>query len=649
MKRVAWILGLLLVAGAVAIGGLWWWRGVAEKAALNRAIVAAERALAGERWAEARAVLEDQARRRGRPAEPEAARRWVALEFGAAGGLRDFATLEALAARDPALAGTDEAAALWLWRMRRAEGDAAGAEAVRALWRGREKKPVLWRCAELDAEVLAGRLDAVREVLANLPADEAQAVPLLLRRAIYSADAAERMRALDEAYRRDPASADTRALRATMLERAGQAAYARVDYVAALVADPKNPLRRDELASFYLRQGDLGAAVDTWAEGLDERSPDFQWVRAVFWGRVLGRVAPPAAAKLPEARKKRFAGWLSTLPEGVFWDEAGYAALSLSGAHAEREPAVFWLRTLERLRAGDWAAAGEGLAVAPRAAVAVAPVLHAALRLTAATRAGAEPAQTGLAWSDVTGPGAHRWWTVAAAARRGDETAASEFAAVARGPVAASATLLAAGWTGPALALADAEETRRETTPGWVRYGLLEARRVTRGAADALAWGAGLPPYPETDYALAALRLANGGAAEAEPVLGRLAVRADDLGFAAGWLLATRWLEQGMVAEAEALVKAAPALVATPQGAGLLARAALARGDGAAAAAIFGPLAETSLEAGAYVARAAFAAGDLARARALTELWLEREPDNLALRANLELIAKAEQTKGAGR
>ena len=643
-KRTVLIVGGIALAILLGVGGLWWWRQAAESAALGRTFVAAERALAGGRWAEARVVLEDQARRRGRPDKPEATHRWRVLEFKIAGGLRDFATLEALAVRYPTLAGEDESSALWLWRVRRAGGDEAGAEAVRALWRGREHQLVSWICAEVDALAAAGQRDKVRTLLAGLPPTEAKAVPLLLRKAIFGADAAERFQAMTEAYRVDPRDADLRGMRATVLERAGQPDYARVDYVAALLADPRNPLRRDELASFYLRQGDLADAVDTWREGLDEKSPDFMWVRAVFWGRVLGQPAPEIAAKLPETRRHRFAGWLATLPAARFWDETGYAALHLSSEHAEREPAVFWLRVLEQLRQGDWSAAAERLVVAPTAAQVTAPTLYAALRLTAAVRAGVDPVKTGLAWPGKTSD-AHRWWGVAAAALRGESAAVAEFAAVAKGPCAASAACLVAGWMGPALALADEAESAKETTPSWVRYGLLQARRTVRGPADALAWGEKLPAYPPTDYVVASLRLAAGRTAEAEAVLRALALRDDDTGFGAAWLLGTWLLEKGRVNEAYA-VALSPAIKATPEGVGLRARVAIAQGHTDEAVAIYSPLAETSLEAGAYLARVAYAAGDLARARRLTEFWLTRFPDNLQLRANLNAVAAAEQKAG---
>ncbi len=650
MKRTLRIVGGIILVLALALAGVWWWRDSAARAALERTFTATERAVAGTRWAEARAILEDQSRRRGRPVDPAAARRWTELEYRVAAGLRDFASLEALVARDPALAGLDEDAALWLWRLRRAAGDEAAAETVRARWRGREKMPVAWTCAEVDALWATGRRDAARELLEKVKsgATGVEAVPILLREAMLGADPAVRFEAAATAYRLDPANADLRGLRAALLERAGQPAYARVDYVAALVADPANPLRRDDLASFYLRQGDLGTAVVTWREALGEKSPDFMWVRSAFWGRVSGLSPAPALAQLAQSRKTRYAGWLALLPPDRIWDEAGYAALHLPAEHAQREPSVFWLRLLERLAAGDWAAAGEAMRAAPAAAAAADPLLLASFRATAAVRLGKPPAETGISWPVADGgPAAHRWRGVIAAALRGDPAAGAEFTAVATGPHAAVAALIAAGWTGPALDLADWTAAARAETPGWIRFGLLQARRLVRGAPDALAWGETLPEYPETDYVVASLKLA-AGRADAEPALRRLARRQDDTGHAASWLLAARLLELGRADEATALVAASASLARAPEGKALLARAALASGRKDDARKLFEPLAEISLEAGAWLAREAYAAGDLAAARRLTEFWAARYPDDLQLRANLGAVIAAEQAVGKG-
>jgi hypothetical protein len=511
---------------------------------------------------------------------------------------------------------------------------------MRAAWRGRTARPGAWACVDADALLLSGRREEARALLAAAPTTGRDGAAVLLRRALTATRGAEVARALDEAYRLDPTNPDLRALRAAALESAGQPGFARVDYVAALVADPRNPLRRDDLASFYLRQGEGGLAVQTWSEGLGPQSPDFLWERSVFWRRVFGAPRPDAAQAGP-ARARRFAGWLAALPDAAYWDEAGYRALALPEAHARGTPAVLWLRVLEHLRQGREAEAAEELAGAPAVAVAASPSLHTALRATLAVRAGAKPSATGLSWAVPPGSG-HRWWDVVGGALRGDARAAEEFTAVARGPHGLVAAFVAAGWTGPAHRLTDWAAAGRVDSPGWLRYGLVQVKRGADGAAAALAWAEGLPATPETDYLRAELVLALGRGAEAEGILGPLARRGDDTGYAAGWLLATWLLEQGRGADAVRVVGLCPPLAAAPAGTGLRARAAVLAGEPDAAEKLLAPLQEQTLEAGAFVARRAFSRGDLATARRLTELWLARLPDNLTLRANLEEIAAAE-------
>jgi hypothetical protein len=640
-SRTIWIVAGLLLAGVLGAGGIYYWRQSVATAARERAFNLARQSAAAGRWVEARAIVEDQTRKLGRAAEPATLARWRELEFKIAGGLRDFGALEALAGLHPALIATDESSALWLWRLRRAARDDASAAAVRELWLNRRQDPVGWLCAEVDGLVSRGQRDDAKALLATSPVSGAAAVPLILRRALLADRPQEVVRAFDEAYRQDPTNADLRSLRAAALESLGQPAFARVEYVAALLADRTNPLRRDDLASFYLRQGDLTEAVRTWREGLGPLSPDFQWERALFWGRVLGLDAPDASLA-GEARRTRYAGWLAAQPADRFWDQAGYAALYLPATHEQQEPSVAWLRILEFVRTGDFAAMATALQQAPAAAVQSAPSLHAALRLTLAVRAGARPAETGIAWAVARGTG-HRWWDVLGAAARGEPAASEELIAVARGPLAVPAALLAAGWTGPAVALADWTAAAQPGTPVWLRFSLLQARRMVEGPARALAWAEQLPAAPETDLIRAQLQLAAGQLAAATATLRSLSTRADDTGYAAGWTLAVWELEQGKPDEAERTVAASPQLQQAVLGSELRARAALAARRTADARKIYEEIAGTSLEAGAFLAREAYARKDWAEARRHTDYWLARLPDNMQLRANLAEITSAER------
>jgi len=74
----------------------------------------------------------------------------------------------------------------------------------------------------------------------------------------------------------------------------------------------------------------------------------------------------------------------------------------------------------------------------------------------------------------------------------------------------------------------------------------------------------------------------------------------------------------------------------------ILARVALLEGNTDEAARRYGQVGERSAEAMAYSARQAFAKKDWKEAHRLTLELLDRCPDELQLRANLEAIAEAE-------
>ncbi len=630
----------------VAVGGLFAaianWQKSTAAAAGFRSITAAEQAAGKDRWIDARAILEDQARRHGRPADPIIAQRWRRLEFRVAGALKDFASIEALVRLDPSLYESDETAALWLWRLRRVAGDDAGAEMVRAHWREAGHDKVGWLCAEVDSLVSNRQRGEAMKLLAKFQPQSPADVPLLLRRGMLTADPKELTAVFNQAYQLDPKNADLRSLRAAALESVGQFGYARVDYVAAVLADPKNPLRRDELASFYLRQGNLLDAVATWREGLGPTSPDFMWERALFWGRVLGVVAP-APGLLGDSRKIGFVGFLANLPAGRFWDEAGYEKLYLPITHAQREPAVTWLRVLEFLRVGDRTNATATLNQAPLAAVQAAPALHAALRVTLAVRSGTKPEKTGIVWPNTRGSG-HRWRDILGAAAQGEAAAVAELSAMAAGPHAEVAALIAAGWTGPACQLVNWDRALKADTPVWLQYSLLQARRMVEGPTPALKWANGLPAAPVIELLRSEIQMTVGMASAAQPTLARLATRSDDTGYAASWRLATWHMEQGHAAEAQRIVMNSPPLHATVLGTEMLARCALVQGQQETARKLYESILDSSLESGAFIARHSFAARDWKRAREITEYWLNRLPDNLQLRANLEAISAAERT-----
>src|SRR5207248_2058510 len=87
---------------------------------------------------------------------------------------------------------------------------------------------------------------------------------------------------LDRAFALDPHNPEVRLFRGEILDGVGRHDPAKVEYLAALEADPDNPFIRDQLAEFYRRAGSYDLAMITWASGLTNNSAtDLIWLKTV--------------------------------------------------------------------------------------------------------------------------------------------------------------------------------------------------------------------------------------------------------------------------------------------------------------------------------------------------------------------------------
>ena len=641
-RRLVLTVSCVLLLGVAAGLGTLKWRGYARDRREGRAVESVRALTDAGRWAEAGSLSQQQHGALGRLASLVHAGAWRALDFKIAGALRDLPRLVALAESDPSLLTLDETSALWLYRTYDAAGMAAPAEALRAAWKGQEISAVLWLCADADRLIATNHIEDARKLLKSRSFTGVEDVGRLLRLAMVSADRpAELAGYLAQAYSLDPKNPDLRSMRGQLLERAGQPEYARIEYIAALAADPKNPLQRDQLGKFYLRQRDLSQAAQVFSEKLGDEAPDFVWERAAFLARLLGRPGPAVSA-LSATRRSSYAAWLASLPSDQLWDGAGYAALHLSPDHELNRPSAFWLGLVEHLRNGDEAWARQHLEQTGRAVIAEAPALHASLRLALAVRGGATVAKAGIRFP-APFENEHQFAqeTRAVLAGQAKTEAGAELTRVLRSKNGLSACFLAEGWLAPAIALADWDAAT--TAPEWLQFGLVQALREVRGLEAALAFARRLPAQPATDLARAELLLVHPHEAEGLALLEKLSRGRGDPAYRAGWLRATRLVELKRYEDALATIEGCVELRATVPAGELRARIALLRGDRAGAEKQYRALREQSLEAGAFMARQAFAAHDWREARRLTTLWLDKFPDNLQLRRNLTAIGEQEK------
>lgn len=641
MKRTSVLIGLALAAVVAGggVAGYRWWHAAVVRRTEAAVLTQVRTALADGRAAESLAVLD----RAPAPAAQDLAE-WQDLEVQAAVAALRVERLTGIWERTPACILKHEAASLLVYRVLSARGDAAAAEALAAGWAGKSRQSAAWTLAAADALMGNGKGAVARRLLEAQqdwpPGEELQR---LVRLALLLApeDLNAAWRKLEQASEMDPRNADVRSFRGQVLEAAGRLPEARVEYVAALVAEPGNPLRRDQFATFYVRQGDFDHAVPTWLEGTQATgTAEFMVLKGRFWAQV---VDPSLGARFTTAGAADSASpWRSALDAVELAPTGRWLAMVPGGvAPALRQHGeIWWLELLERVEAGDEAAVAAALAAQPSQAMAMAPDLSAALGTVLALRA--RKPLGGIVWP-AQPRGAVRpsffmqleKLTTAARAAGGQPVvgAASEPAvALARHAMGLPFVFAAAGWREAALRLGDWEKAAE--LPETMLYTVAMCVKFNRGPAAAAALS-GERPEPLLRGLAGECLLAAGSVDEGLRKLREVMTAPSAAGQRAAWLVGLASLERRDFAAARAAVAASPAMADSPSGREILAKIALAEGHRDEASRLYRLAAEAgSIEGRTWLLREAVAAGNAAEAQEASMILREQLPDEMQTRAN---------------
>ncbi|GAB5558389.1 MAG: hypothetical protein SynsKO_00360 [Synoicihabitans sp.] len=635
-KTVAKISIGVVTVMACAWFGFSAWRDAVVDRQRARASEAVEGLLADERWLEARGAVKEFWRTFGSKLSQEEERRWRALDITTSERTGDLARLVWLESEFPDLMRENESASLLVVRTFAAAGQPDDAERVRDAWRGREQKPSWWFYWEVDQLIAAGNSEEVRMLLEGRRFEGEADAGRLLRLALLARNPIEAWSALQKAVEQDPRNVDARSFRAQMLERAGATEQAQVEYVSALVADPQDIVRRDQLAQFYLRHGNATQALQTWREGLTPAAPDFLWLRVMLWERLHGgtgdAIPEPAVGNWTE-----LIGALDRLPADVFWNDAALMEPVLKRRAAVR-PEVVLLGVLELLKSGQEMEALERITALNDETAALAPVGFAAIK--AVLRWRLLELQPDFGFLPQPAPGVVEHDVMTQLRNWPAEGLSEEMKGVVLGDHVWSAMMLAIGWPQAAVIMAEAE-TDDSDAPSWWHYGITVALDGTRGRERALAHLQSVSDRGPTLQLLDAELKWESDPSAARSESAKLATLQGNTGFRAAWLLATDALQNGDASRAVAVIRAQPQLESSLAGKELLARAELAAGNASAAGIIYRELGVNSLEAGMWLARQAFTAQDWDEARELTLALIDRFPTQVELRANLEKIDEA--------
>lgn len=642
MKKYWWLFALcaVVVAGAGGVFGMKAWQAHVRKSADDRGFARAQKALSERRPKEALALF--QAVDRSKSPHP-----WPKVEIAALSGMGHFSRLVAIFEKSPDRIYENEDACLLVSRVYL---HSRQREKLALVMAGHKSTTPAWGMLEVDALMLDGKAKEAKKLLESRRYESTNDVQRLIRLAILSdlRHPTNAWNLLAEAAALDPKNPDVRSFRGQLLEALGKTALARVEYVSALVASP-DPLRRDQLAEFYRRQGSLDLALSTWRDGLKTNSIDFLWLKASFWERMLSKEKEVGTkGTIPNGVLSGLAKELIALPANEFWSPglAGEYAARQQFATARQE--MFWLQLADELKNGKEREARERLKFVRASSVSWSPELARALGQILAWRVKTNQTlnPSSLAFAQLT-TNSHSFFVKLEQQSLSERNGKSikrlpeELHGVISGEHAFAAAFLAAGWREAGLTLADPERLP-VSAPEWVVYAYGQAMRYNRGPEVALRFLTTRASTPVLELLVAEIQLGTGKNVEAFAALDKLSKLSGDVGFRAAWLLATADLERGDFAATQRHIAVQPQLARSELGKELLARVALAQNKPEEAERIYRGIEKTSVEARAFLARRAFREKDWKVARKYTQELLAIMPDQLELRANLNAIAAAE-------
>ncbi len=636
-------LGLLVIAG-LAAWGIPAWRQHVSREQDERLLRAVRRSLDQRRPTEALAIIS----RRTAPSgeSPVTAARWLSLEIEAAAKATAIPRLASLHRRAPEALLAHEEACLALARAYLHAGATHDFEEITARWRPISSNTA-WFALDVDRLLLAGDAATAQARLEAARFTGAADIPRLTRLAALAADEnlLSAWNHLADAAQLDPRSPDVRLFRGQILERIGKVQLARVEYVAAHLTDANSPWLADQLAEFYRRQGNPASAVEVWGDSLDRSPTDFAALKWAFWSRVTvaSTNSPQVHVDGPLAP---VADFIRALPPGRFWDgDQARSTPEVERLAVSRQEA-YWLRLLEALRVGQEQAALDLMRQNSFRGASWAPHIERALVRLLSLRELQSLNPTDL-------PSLPPSWAVsehhaylaqieadAETERQGNPIAADR-AAFYQQPEALAMVFVAAGWLNAGLDLAPDARAVRLASPVHA-YTWAQALRYARGLQPALDFVRAQSPSRELRLLEAELALGLNQAGAARPLLQALLDGEDAIGDRAAWLLAVLAAEQKDWAAADAVLRQRPGFAASTPGIEIASRIALGQNQHAAAEAGYRKIADRSIEARAYLARQAYARSNWAEARRLTTELIELMPDEMALRANLAAIDKAE-------
>jgi len=596
----------------------------------------------------------------------EAGKKWVDLFIDTSTATRNGPQLVILYEAFPQAFKNKEKASLGLANQYIQSKRTKDYDSLRKTWKGREERTQDWLVLDADQLLLNDqRFDAI-ELLKSKSFSGPQDTPRLTRLALLNTlnDPKASWDYLTEAYTKDPQNPDIRTYRARLLESLGKKSLALSEYLAAAQTAPNNIFLKDQLADFYLRNGQHTEALEIWLDSLKKPTLDSIWTKSIFWNHVITPIKFDwTSAAQPQGKLKPYIEYLLNLPSNQFWDETTFDKISNSQRFLTSQQSAFWLRLLQNLKDGNEKDALELLQFNPFSKDSWNANLEIALkRVLLYRRAGTLNLNTLQNPLDTT-PGI----TKTASGDNKDENAffkqladlgtpaekdqpnkpiPSDLNELLLSKEAFAVVFLSTGWYEAALQLHSLPVLPSQF-PDWVAVALTRAYKINRGNEEALTFATKQRPSQNLALLIGELLAATKNTDSALVQLKKLANEQSEIGMRATWLISLIYIERGQYEQAKQVINAQPRLAQDTLGKETLARIAVLEGNGTLAIQLYSEIEDTSSEAKSYLARKAYAEKDWKKARELTEALVRQFPDNALLRENLKKIIEEQQGQQA--
>lgn len=647
--RVTAIALVALLAAAGGLLGVRAWRAKTILRQEQKALATAGEMVANGKSTEALALVQSFSKTRADPGDE-----WLRLELSALVSLLDVPRLALIYERTPQRILADEKASILVARGFIHARKQEDFSRIRSVWRGKEQQADGWLALDSDALILAGKPADAEKLLRSRPLPGEEDATRLLRLALVTAkkDMPGAWKLLAQATSLQPRNPDLRSFRAQILEATGRIELARVEYVAALMANPKSPLLRDQLADFYMRNHNPDLALDTWVEALPLQALDFIWLKARFWSRVIRPVEFAGKGEPPPGDLEPLVRQIAALAPDRFFDATAFDQLPRAKRYSAQRQEVFWLRLLDHLQTRQEPQALQLLEFGPANLRSWDPDLAAAIYRILYFRQHQSLNPPRLVFtSAIPATNRHPFFVTLEEAALQERSTHSiraslppDVASLLRGPNAFPAALLAAGWREAALQLRQNQGPDSDG-PEWLRYGFAQILRLNRAPKTALSYLGSGPLPPVLGLLRAEIHAELGQLPESITEMTPLAPLPSSVGFRASYLLALNAVEHHDLSAATRFVTSQPLLANDLTGKELLARLALLENNIPGAELIYREILPRSIEAKTWFARQAFSKKQWKEARSLTTELLKLMPDSPQLRENMLAIDKAESMR----